>query len=182
MASSMKCVRAFPYGAFKTQRFDMFAADSVRTFEMQKQIAGFEALKQLLNPIALRTPAPHLPHGESQMPHVWDRFVFQLNPGQEAHFASASRSVDVCFPDTMLLFSTCSTSSRHKRPYCPYCGTTSFVHNTTYDCMAAFVPLAPVGSIFPQLHPSCREAIVREMQLLEAQRRSGSFDFIHSAH
>ena len=61
MASNMRCVRAFLYRAFKAQRIDMFAAkmrDSVLTLPllhtascaMQKNIAGFEALKQLENP------------------------------------------------------------------------------------------------------------------------------------
>ena len=61
MASNMRCVRAFLYRAFKAQRIDMFAAkmrDSLLTLPllhtascaMQKNIAGFEALKQLENP------------------------------------------------------------------------------------------------------------------------------------
>ena len=47
-------------------------------------------------------------------------FRFHLNPAQKVHFASVSaRSVNVYFQDTMFLFSTCSTRSRHisKRPY-----------------------------------------------------------------
>ena len=142
MASNMRCVRAFLYRAFKTQH--MFAAkmrDSVLTFPllhtasctMQKHIAGFEALKQLENPNAwfqvkvtqriyvtcVANPSPWPTTWWISDITCWVMLRFRLNPAQKVHFASASaRSVNVFFQDTMLLFLTCSTRSRHisKRP------------------------------------------------------------------